>query len=358
MERDAEPRRVRPRGTQQRRRVVGVGAEFSATGRARRRPSAARGARPGRASPRTPVAVDSVEDLRQLAGTVEHEVAHAMARPRLADRAARLDRVHEVDRPRRGTSAAPARPRRSRRSRNGARRRAHSARSTAGSGLHFTAYSTSPGKAATKSRAVAVSTSLGGCSAPAPRAAARRPARRPSGRRGPDAVIAGGGGAERRRNGHAGWTSRQSSRQRTARASRDAPWTIGETGKTRRRARRAPATGSGDAGGLRIAANRSAQHRQLPNDPGPRWPDRRKGRLRRCCAPGFRGSRHVRCVRRSASPWGKAEARLYANGGRECICEYCGMRQALSAWSGSGTTSARYSHTIVAAASAVISATS
>ncbi len=38
-----------------------------------------------------------VQDLRQLFGAVEHEVAHAVPRPRLADRAARLDRMHEVD---------------------------------------------------------------------------------------------------------------------------------------------------------------------------------------------------------------------------------------------------------------------
>ena len=41
---------------------------------------------------------DLVQDLRQLLGAVEHEVAHAMPRPRLADRAACLDRVHEMDR--------------------------------------------------------------------------------------------------------------------------------------------------------------------------------------------------------------------------------------------------------------------
>ena len=39
-----------------------------------------------------------VPDLRQLLGAVQHEVAHAMPGPGLADGAARLDRVHEMDR--------------------------------------------------------------------------------------------------------------------------------------------------------------------------------------------------------------------------------------------------------------------
>ena len=39
-----------------------------------------------------------IPDLRQLLGAVEHEVPHTVALPRLADGAARLDRVHEMDR--------------------------------------------------------------------------------------------------------------------------------------------------------------------------------------------------------------------------------------------------------------------
>ena len=38
------------------------------------------------------------QDLRQLLRAVEHEVAHGVTRPGLADGAARLDRVHEMDR--------------------------------------------------------------------------------------------------------------------------------------------------------------------------------------------------------------------------------------------------------------------
>ena len=40
---------------------------------------------------------DLLADLRQFLGAIEYEVAHAVPRPGLADRAARLDRVHEMD---------------------------------------------------------------------------------------------------------------------------------------------------------------------------------------------------------------------------------------------------------------------
>ena len=62
-------------------------------------------------------------DLRQFVGAVENEIAHAVPLPRLADRAARLDRVHEVDRPPPGTCRGPDGSPATMRSRNAARRR-------------------------------------------------------------------------------------------------------------------------------------------------------------------------------------------------------------------------------------------
>ena len=88
---------MRPRGAQQRRGVVGRGAELARQVQHGARPSAAPGERSGRARrPRRSPRV-SCRIFASSSGAVQHEVAHAVPRPRLADRAARLDRMHEVD---------------------------------------------------------------------------------------------------------------------------------------------------------------------------------------------------------------------------------------------------------------------
>ena len=80
-----------------------------------------------------------VEDLGQLGSGIEREVAHAVTCPGLADGGARLDRVHEVDLRVGEHAASPAPPRWVEAQSKCRTSPAHSARSTAGSGLHFTA---------------------------------------------------------------------------------------------------------------------------------------------------------------------------------------------------------------------------
>ena len=194
-----------------------------------------------------------VPDLRQLVGAVEHEVAHAMPRPRLADGAARLDRVHEVDVGVGEHLPHQRAPRRSRRSRNARTPPARTARSIAGSGLHFTAYSTSPGNASTKSRAVA-STVAGRrqCIGSSGRSAATSSS---------TAGSARGIGGKRRRRGETaertrrlvhGGNPREHAGARERRADGRDKWGTGAGANAPRR-RTQPVLR-----GLRIAANRSA----------------------------------------------------------------------------------------------------
>ena len=79
-----------------------------------------------------------VEDFVQLSLRIEHKIAHVVHHPRFADRGAGFHRVHEMD-------FAPGNMRRtSETSEIDAQSKcrtppSHTARSTAGSGLHFTA---------------------------------------------------------------------------------------------------------------------------------------------------------------------------------------------------------------------------
>jgi hypothetical protein len=96
MERDTQARGMRTRGTQQRHGVIRLRAEFA---RQVQHGTALRQRQP---HDQTEVARDCgrprlLKDFRQLNVAVEHEVAHALPRPCLTDRAARLDRVHEVN---------------------------------------------------------------------------------------------------------------------------------------------------------------------------------------------------------------------------------------------------------------------
>ena len=92
VERHAEPGGMRTRGTQQRHRLVGLGAELAGQVVFR---LAARQGKPEDQAEIVRMA-GLIEDLCQLAVAVEHEVAHAVARVSGAYRRARLHRVHEV----------------------------------------------------------------------------------------------------------------------------------------------------------------------------------------------------------------------------------------------------------------------
>ena len=96
MEAQPKPRGVRTRGTQQRGGFGWCGTELAGQVQHRRT------LRQCEAHDQTEFACHAgrrglLQDLRQLFSAVEHEVAHAVPRPRLADRTARLDRMHEVD---------------------------------------------------------------------------------------------------------------------------------------------------------------------------------------------------------------------------------------------------------------------
>ena len=176
--RQAEPRRMRPRRAQQRGRIAARGAELAgqvvARAALRHRQAHDQAEFAGSRSP--PVSARIFASSSALSRTKSRTPC---SRPGLADGAARLDRVHEVDRRVREHAAAPAPPRRSRRSRNGATPPARTARSTAGSGLHFTAYSTRPGTPATNSPCGRRRRRPDAGNASAPPAARRRRVRRP-----------------------------------------------------------------------------------------------------------------------------------------------------------------------------------
>ena len=166
---------------------------------------------------------------------------------------------------------------------------AYSARSTAGSGLHFTAYRTSPGNACTKSCAVSATTagrrqwigSSGRSAATTSSTVGQANRLATNGRR-------SGETAERVR---ATKTSRHilANRRTRANASRST-----KTGTKRDLPERAKAseTGSNDAGGTSHRGG-AFEHRRVPKRPRPTvWPGlSKRTRLRRCCAPDISAHR-------------------------------------------------------------------
>ena len=186
------------------------------------------------------------------------------------------------------------------------------ARNVAGSGLHFTAYSTSPGNASTKPRAVA-STVAGRrqCIGSSGRSIATS-----SSTEGSIARVAG----KRRRSGVTAERTRRLFNSiilaSTWRACAARPTT-----GMQKSCRAVKCRGDGTQRvlrGLRIAANRSANIGDSLTTPAPRLdrPDE-KDALRRCCAPevSARGSRHVRCVSSRFATWVKRDRAYRAYGG-------------------------------------------
>ena len=153
MEADPQRRRARTRSPQQLGRRVRLARRTCRTDPASPRPSAARCARSAPARRRTPVAAISARIFASSSAqssTKSRTPCRAQA-SRIAPRAL-IGCMKWM-------SASGNMSRTRRISGNEAQSKcrtppSHSARSTAGSGLHFTAYSTSPGKPSTKSRAV------------------------------------------------------------------------------------------------------------------------------------------------------------------------------------------------------------
>ena len=186
------------------------------------------------------------------------------------------------------------------RSRNACTPPACSARSTAGSGLHFTAYMHAAGergdeaarRCGDRRRAQAVHRlfrALGGDQA-IDRGQAQH----------------GGNAAKRRRSGETAVRTRRlviaAILASTSGRADGAPGGSGQNGgDNRRHAPCAAATGTQPMlRGLRIAANRSANIGGSLTTPAHGWPARpKRTRLRRCCAPGFRRGLAARAMRQA-----------------------------------------------------------
>ena len=246
--------------------------------------SARRTIRPS--SPATPVAAISVQDLRQFVGAIEHEVAHAVPRPGLADRAARLDRVHEMDRGvgehlphQRAPRPIEAQSKCAHAA--GLQRAQHRRLRVALHGVQHVA-----GKRRRRSRARWRLTVAGRrqCIGSSGRSCATRSSTVGSAR----GTQRSGGAAARRRSGRAGWSSRKSSRATRPDALTARPASAA-TKRGRQPTPRAIAPRRRDSADAARTSHRGkpiSQHRRLPNDPGPRLAGpTEKDALRRCCAP-------------------------------------------------------------------------
>ena len=251
-----------------------------------------------------------VQDLRKLLGAVEHEVAHGVPLPRLADGAARLHRVHEMDRglgehlthqrdlaDRRAVEmryAAGVDGTQHRRLRVGLHRVEHVARKYLGKIARGRLDRRRPQTVHRLLRPLHsdqfVDRRQWRCGAE------KAAAQRRHGRADAQVVHA----ENPRRQGHKGCRRAISPRRQTQTVLR----------------------------GLRIAANRSANIGDSLTTPAPRLdrPDE-KDALRRCCAPDVftRGSRHVRCVRRRSTRRSSGELHIgTATVGEACDDQWCG----------------------------------